>query len=172
MTDRREDVGLIDWKMVMWLVLLAVILSFSVYFIAPSASAEEENITIITTETLGIPYYVQQGDTVYVNETIDISGIMAGVLNLAYYGGYDEETGPQYLLNITGVGKKAYYRYYVNPEIFRTRLGKWYKWNGHVETNGNTLAFVVRPERLPIHTINQTTNETLQNPNQTPLILP
>jgi len=157
--------------MATWLFLLAVLLSFAVFFIAQPVRAEE-NITAIPTEPLGIPYYVQQGDTVYVNETIDISGVMAGVLNLAYYGGYDEETGSQYLLNVTGVGKKAYYRYYIDPEVFGTRLGRWYKWNGYRESNGNTLAFIVRPERLPIHTINQTTNETLQNPNQTPLVLP
>jgi len=158
---------MINWRTTIWLIILALLLSIAVYVIAPTSSAYA-----FDPNYGNIPYYVQQGDTVYVNETVDISGIMAGVLNLAYYGGYDEESGTQYLVNITGVGKAAYYRYYLNPDIFGNRLGKWYKWNGHIESNGNTLAFVVRPERSNVHLINETTNITLQNPNQTPIVFP
>jgi hypothetical protein len=46
-----------------------------------------------------IPIYVYQGDTVYLGDTVDVSGVMAGVLNFAYYGGYGELDGDQYLLD-------------------------------------------------------------------------
>jgi hypothetical protein len=176
-----------DWKVIIGLIGLALLLSFVVFIIAPPSSAAD-NLTVINAtptptpvptatplpletpnSNFTIPYYVQQGDTVYVGETVDVSGVMAGVLNLAYYGGYDEESGQQYLLNITGVGKKAYWRYYLDPAIFGSRLGKWYKWNGHYESNGNTLAFVVAYKRAKT---NLSENLTLQNPNQTPLVLP
>jgi hypothetical protein len=139
--------------------------------------------TTNTTEPGNIPYYVQQGDTVYVGETVDISGVMRGVMNLAWYGGYDEESGEQYLLDpptysrinpsITGINQKTNaFTYYIDPAIFGSRLGKWYKWEGHSESNGNTLAFIVMPTSNKVHLLNQTTNLTLQNPNQTPIILP
>jgi hypothetical protein len=118
--------------------------------------------------TTNIPYYVQQGSTVYLGDTVDISGIMAGVFNMAYYGGYDEESGEQFLLD-TPNRKIGYYRYYIDPAIFGSRLGKWYKWNGYVERQANNLIFVVAETRPKT---NLSENSTLQNPNQTPIVLP
>ena len=114
-------------------------------------------------------YYVEQGSTIYLNETVDISGIASGVENLAYYGGFDEESGTQFLLEMPAT-KKGYYNFYIDPKIFTSRLGKWYKWNGEIESHGNTLAFVVASKRKPI--LNETENETLQNPEQIPIELP
>jgi hypothetical protein len=126
-------------------------------------------VMINTTAPNGsVPYFVQQGDTVYLEDTVDISGIMAGVLNLAYYGGWDEESGDQYLIGLPQ-RKSGYYRFYIDPEIFRTRLGKWYKWNGYLERQANNLAFVVAEKRTKT---NLSENITLQNPNQTPAVLP
>jgi hypothetical protein len=97
-----------------------------------------------------ISYYVQQGATVYLGDTVDISGVMAGVLNLAYYGGYDEESGDQFLLD-TPDRKIGYYRYYIDPFIFGNRTGKWYKWNGYVEKNANNLVFIVSAGKHPVN---------------------
>jgi hypothetical protein len=113
------------------------------------------------------PYYVQQGDTVYVGDVVDISGIMAGVLNFAYYGGYYEGGEKQFLLD-TPNHNRDYYKFYIDPEIFGTRLGKWYKWNGFAESHANNLAFVVAGTRLKP---NVSENITLQNPNQTPVVI-
>jgi hypothetical protein len=118
--------------------------------------------------TTGPTFYVQQGDTVYLGDVVDVSGVMGGVLNFAYYGGYDEESGDQFLLD-TPNGNSGYYRFYIDPAIFASRLGKWYKWNGFVERQANNLVFVVAETRPKP---NVSANITLQNPNQTPIVLP
>ena len=125
-------------------------------------------ITNTSPTNTSIPYFVQQGDTVYLGDTVDISGVTAGILNLAYYGGWDEESGRQFLVELPQ-RKSGYYRFYIDPAIFGTRLGKWYKWNGYVERQANNLAFVVAYQRAKT---NLSENITLQNPNQTPLVLP
>jgi hypothetical protein len=111
-----------------------------------------------------VPYYVYQGDTVYLGDTVDVSGVMSGVLNFAYYGGYGELDGDQYLLDLPN-RKSGYYRFYIDPAIFGSRLGKWYKWNGYVERQANNLLFVVaagkRPvvNQSPLIAANNTTNQ-------------
>ena len=141
----------INTKLIIELIILAFLLICAVSYIAPHVSAH---------------YYVQQGDTIYLGDTVDISGVGAGVLNFAWYGGYDEESGEQYLLKMP-VNHNDYYSFYVDPAIFGNRLHKWYKWNGYYESNGNTLAFIVMPERTGTGQQGQETNVTLQNPNQT-----
>jgi hypothetical protein len=121
-----------------------------------------------TTNVTPTIYRVQQGDTVYLGDTIDISGVMAGVLNLAYYGGWDEESGDQFLID-TPSRKIGYYRFYIDPAIFTQRLGKWYKWNGYVERQANNLAFVVAEKRTRT---NLSEEIELQNPNQTEVVIP
>jgi len=140
-------------RFIIVIILLAIACTIAIYFIFPPVQAY---------------YYVEQGDTVYINETCDISGIAAGIENLAYYGGYDE-SGTQYLLNITYT-RKGLAGFYIDPAIFSQRLGRWYKWNGYVEKQANNLAFTVVSKRKPI--LNETENETLQNPGQIPIVLP
>ena len=97
--------------------------------------------------TAAIPH-ISQGDTVYVNDTIDLSGVVAPYPELAYWNGYDMyDSKPSYIwvLNDT---RKAYYDFYLDPSVFTTRTGKWYKYDPDIgfESHGNNLAFVVYPQ--------------------------
>jgi hypothetical protein len=143
-----------DIKFIIGLIILAVLSLAVIYYIIPPADAY---------------YRIEQGGVVYLNDTVDISGVAAGIENLAYYGGFDEESGTQFLLDVPYT-KKGLYNYYIDPTIYSGRLGKWYKWNGAYESNGNTLAFVVVAHRKPI--LNQTENESYINPEQVPAVLP
>ena len=122
-------------------------------------------------------YYVQQGDTVYVNQTVDISGVTPPYDYLAYWDGFDMYEGnASYLLALPSTDA-GYYNFNITPAIFGNRLGKWFRvnvQNGYAvyEPNGNNLAFVVRPERKTPLPLPNETNASLQNPNQTPIVLP
>lgn len=111
-------------------------------------------------------HYLQQGDTVYLNECYDISGALQGYEDIAYWDGYDMYNSiPSYNLSLPNK-KSGYYDYCITPEIFGNRLGKWFKYNGYFEKAGNNLAFIVKEERpttpltLPNGTVlNQTIKE-------------
>lgn len=89
--------------------------------------------------------YIQQGETVYLGDTVDISGAIPPYPQIAYWDGYDiYDSSPSY--NFTMPDRKsAYYHFYLDPAIFAGRLGKWYKYNGEFEPRGNNLAFIVKP---------------------------
>lgn len=107
--------------------------------------------------------YIYQGDTVFLDTYIDISGVLPPYPQLAYWDGYDMyDEPPKYNITI-GDGKKPYYRFYVDPAIFTTRTGRWYKWGGEYEKQGNNLAFVVSPIHFE--------NYTMRFPNGTLLDL-
>ena len=94
---------------------------------------------------------IHQGENVYLNDTIDISGVVGtGIYQLAYYGTYSDV--PTYVVNINN--SRAFY---VDPNIFRTMIGGWYKWEGNgTSTHGNNLVFNVLPkERNVIAVINE-----------------
>ncbi|MCK9591451.1 MAG: DUF3821 domain-containing protein [Methanoregula sp.] len=111
-------------------------------------------------------YYVEQGDFLYVNDTVDISGVAAGILNLAYYGINSEENlDTQYLLKLPK-NKSGYYAFYLDPKIFGNRIGTWYKWNGEIESNGNTVAFKIRPQRQAVNASGATVNVSPPVSNQ------
>lgn len=48
--------------------------------------------------------------------------------------------------------KEGYYQFWVDPEIFGQRLGRWYV-NGEFELTGTTLRFVVVPYDFYNYTI-------------------
>lgn len=155
-----------DWKRVLGLLILAILtLAFIQYIYGPVSAAS--NLTNNITPVPTAPTRIQQGDTVYIGDTIDISGVAAGLLNLAYYGGYEEDISRQYLLELPKT-TKGYYLFYIDPEIFSKRLGYWYKWRGSINRGENSVAFVVANTRIKP---NVSENITLQNPNQTPIII-
>jgi len=88
--------------------------------------------------------YVHQMDNVCVNQTIDISGVLGGYGQAAWYGRNDEYRNPPYLIEI------PYYirplsRFYLDPKVFETRTGTWYKYTGNAGTeHGNMVAFYVQ----------------------------
>jgi len=95
---------------------------------------------------------IQQGQTVYVNDTVDISGVVPPYPQLAYWDGVDMySTPPTYTITLP-VSHGGYYNFYVDPAIFATRLGRWYKYDSTIgyEPKGNNLAFVVVEPSVPI----------------------
>ena len=90
--------------------------------------------------------YISQGASIYVNDTIDISGVVPPYPKLAYWNGYDSyDSNASYIIDLPPY-KSAYYNFYIDPSIFETRTGKWYKYNDKFEWHANTLAFVVYPQ--------------------------
>jgi len=89
------------------------------------------------------PVCIEQGATVYLNSSVDISCSVPPYPQLAYWNGYDMyDTNPTYNITLPD-NKKGYYNFYVDPAIFETRLGNWYKYDGVYEERGWNLAFVV-----------------------------
>jgi hypothetical protein len=112
---------------------------------------KEENVT-------NVPY-IYQGDTVYLDTVIDISGVVPPYPQLAYWDGYDMyDIEPEYTITLPD-SKRGYYRFYINPSIFASRIGRWYKYDGEFESQGNNLAFIVSPYYFE--------NRTLTYPNGT-----
>ena len=142
----------------------------------PSLASEvivAEEPTTIATTTPALPItptpiptlipYITQGETVYVGDYIDISGVAPPYLYLAYWDGYDMyDSFPEYNITLPD-GKTGYYKFYVDPAIFENRVGRWYKWDGKYENQGNNIAFTVMPKK--------TVNSTLTYPNGTSLNL-
>lgn len=89
------------------------------------------------------PYRIIQGQNVYLNDTIDISGMGWGT-GVAWYGTYDDHKDPVYLYEFTDY-KKSLYSFRIDPEIFASRPGMWYQYYGNdsVDTHGNLRAFNV-----------------------------
>lgn len=123
------------------------------------------NITQPANATPEIPAnipYIMQGETAYVGDYIDVSGVLPPYPQLAYWDGVDMyDRVPKYNLTMPD-GKKAYYRFYLDPEIFSQRLGRWYKYDDKFEKQGNNLAFVVRMK--PVKNVTMTfPNGTIVN---------
>ena len=153
-----------DWKFIILIVVLAIIGITAIHYLFPAVSA-------LQNYTGPIPYYIQQGDTVYVNQTIDISGVVPPYQYLAYWDGFTMyDRNATYLIPMS-YKKSTYYNFYLDPDIFSNRLGKWYRYDLKFEPNGNNLAFVVKRAQ-PIPVANKSMNETLQNANQTPAEIP
>ena len=117
---------------------------------------------------------VDQGDTVYVNETIDISGAVGWSSELVWAGRWASSLSVDnesilYELELPDY-KSEYYKFYLDPAIFKDRLGWWYQYYGTYEKGGNLRAFYVRDHR-PIIVENNTiaTNITIE---PTPTKLP
>ena len=116
----------------------------------PTGFVPTPTLAVTSTPTPIIPYhpYIHQGDSVYINDTIDISGVVPPYPELAYWNGYDMyDSNASYIVKIPDT-LNAYYSFYLDPSIFLTRTGKWYKYDPNVgfEPNGNNLAFVVYPQ--------------------------
>jgi hypothetical protein len=143
--------------------LLALCILSCIYF--PPASANDDlagDVTIVENPTsypYHEPYRIVQGQEVYVNDTIDISGQGWGS-GLAWYGKYSEYDLPQYIYVFTPY-KHDVQNFYLNPDLFATKTGMWYQYYGNTsEPRGNTSAFKV---------INAFRNYTMILPNGTTL---
>lgn len=151
-----------------------LIFLISILFVSPVLA---DNITTIQTGYIPTPTpvptstpiptitpapFISQGGIVYINDTIDISGVVPPYQYLAYWNGYDiYDANASYIIDLPPY-KSAYYHFYLDPSIFETRTGKWYKYNGNYESNSNNLAFVVHPRTMKNSTMRYS-NGTLIN---------
>ena len=121
-----------------------IFIIFVVCLFTPMASGF--GITQSVLPDLNINPYIEQGAIVYVNDTIDISGVVPPYPSLAYWDGYDMyNTNATYIIDLP-TAHSAYYNFNLDRNIFGKRLGKWYKYDGNYERQGNNIAFVVVPE--------------------------
>jgi hypothetical protein len=103
---------------------------------------------IQNTTALDINPRIEQGTVVYINDTIDISGVVPPYPYLAYWDGYDlYDTNATYIIDLP-TESSAYYNFTIDPAIFSNRLGKWYKYDGTFEQSANNIAFIVEPQIL------------------------
>jgi hypothetical protein len=89
---------------------------------------------------------IVQGETVYVNDVIDITSVVTPSRQFAYWDGYDiYDSPPTYILTLPAMHER-WYHFYIDPAIFQKRLGAWYKYDSTsgFEKNANNLAFIVR----------------------------
>lgn len=128
------------------IILAAICVGMLVVVASDRARAENETIPFIT-----------QGEVVYIGDTVDVSGIIPPYPQLAFWDGYDMyDYAPTYNFTMSNY-KSDYYKFYISEEMFGNRLGKWYKYNGAYERQGNNLAFVVKRKPMSNYTM------TLQN---------
>ena len=142
------------------LMMLAFGIVAAVMIIAPGAGAAGTGILRIV-----------QGQTVYVGEIIDISGVLPPYSQLAYWDGMNMyDSAPTYVINLP-VANEGWYNFYVDPAIFSNRPGAWYKYDSTIgyEPKGNNLAFVVATLNTPAvtSTIPATTITTAATPPPT-----
>jgi hypothetical protein len=101
---------------------------------------------------------ISQGDTVYMGDHIDISGVVAGNKALVWFRAGDPDPSEIPYVMPLPTTKAGYYDFYINPDTFMQMTGNWFKWNGYYESNGNTHAFYV---------VSRARNTTLTYPNGT-----
>lgn len=90
---------------------------------------------------------IEQGQDVYINDTVDLSGVLAGYGSMVWCGAYSDWLSPyndSILYTIPAPERKSeFYSFYLDPEIFGNRTGWWYRWNGEYESNANLRMFNV-----------------------------
>jgi len=139
-------------------VLIAIVLVIFCYLLVGLVSAAPP------------PVRIAQGDSIYLNGTYDISGVIgwdsrAGDSNyIAHCGGFTcYDTSTPYLLKLPPrartPGSESLYNYWIDPEIFAGRTGDWFQYDkSDAGSHGNTMAFRV---------VAMYQNQTLVYPNGT-----
>jgi hypothetical protein len=151
-TEKNEMTGL---RTAALLFLIALGLSVVIWSVhgEENATVSINNGSIVVVETPQIDYNfthfpasttyrIAQGDNVYINDTIDVSGMGWGS-GFAWYGKYGEFEQPQYIREFTNY-RNDMMNFYIDPAIFLTRTGMWYQYYGNkTEKQGNLAAFKV-----------------------------
>lgn len=96
---------------------------------------------------------IVQGSTVYINDTVDISGATGWATQIAYYGKYSEPSDayPIQIYDLPGLAhtsKESQYYYWIDPAKFSKYPGMWYQYYGQIDTStydehGNLAVFYV-----------------------------
>jgi hypothetical protein len=156
-----------NWKCIGWLAI-GVFICFAILSLVCSVDAAEDGTVI--EEYIQYPFVEPyrlpaQGATVYVNDTVDISG-QGWADELSWYGKYGEYEYPQYILT-TPYQKTLLRNYYIDPVIFESRPGMWYQYYGNAsERNGNLASFFVKQGHRNITDLGNGTL-TIEQPNPT-----
>ncbi len=129
----------------MWKTSLIILIALFIVAI-PVVAEENGSYVVVEYPDYGLPNAVyrldQQGQDVYLNDTIDISGQGWGS-GVAWYGKYGEYDYPVYIRQFSGY-KKDVQNFYIDPAIFGSRAGMWYQYYGNeTEPSGNLEAFNV-----------------------------
>ena len=117
-----------------WSIVLALGLVAALVISIPAARAAVTGTTRI-----------RQGQTVYLGDTVDITGVVPPYPQLAYWDGVNMyDSTPAYIITLP-VNHTGWNTFYLDPAVFATRLGAWYKYDSTIgyEPKGNNLAFVV-----------------------------
>jgi len=112
---------------------------------------------------------IMQGETVYLNDTVDISGVTGWMANdgeyyAAYFGGGDYGSTTGTIIKLPPRAYKArpsQYEYYIDPAVFGSKLGLWHQYypvskDLTPEQHGYTVMFNVAASRSTNVTENQT----------------
>lgn len=87
-------------------------------------------------------YRIEQGGDVWINDTVDISGMGWGT-GLAWYGHYSDHENPIYIREFQNY-RSDLMKFYIDPVIFAERPGMWYQYYGNKSEVGNLEAFYVK----------------------------
>jgi hypothetical protein len=124
------------------------------YVIVSMPVSTELNISHFPASTT---YRIEQGQEVFLNDTIDISGMGWGT-GIAWYGKYGEHYNPVYIREFKNY-RSDLMNFWVDPSVFSNRTGMWYQYYGNTtEKNGNLAAFKV---------VSTTRNVSVTQPNGT-----
>jgi len=125
------------------------------------AAGFDTNVTIVNghpVSTLREPAYnntrISQGQCIEIGGVYDVSGVIGFAFTtphnmFAYYGRYEDAFDPSLLnssmeyLHQMPDKREAYYKFYVDPDIFGERFGYWYQYTGMYERSANKRAFYV-----------------------------
>lgn len=150
-----------NYKGVIGLFAIGIALIVLLAFIVPGAHAEQMNGSYVEVSYPESPAplnyipRISQGDIIYINDTVDITGVSGwpgpdGEYRIAWYGRYTDsyspgEADPAYILELPGksrmAGSKSQYRFYVDPDVFYERTGYWYQFiSNSSNLNGNEAA--------------------------------
>ncbi len=182
----------VNYRGLIEVLAIALLLIVACAFISPSSSAENVSVegvdiqvntpvpTIVPVIPVPLDYIprIAQGDEVWINDTVDISGVTgwpdgAGEYRLLWYGSWVDipspgDIEPRYTLVLPGKYRSSkvdtQYRYYIDPAIFKDRPGYWYQWISNAsraigaESAGNLRAFKVNGSYRQY--FNTTSNQT------------
>ena len=129
---------------------VGVCLLIALALFAPCISAADNstgNITVDNLTSITYPpnsvYRIMQGAPVWINDTIDISGMGWGS-GIAWNGKYSDHDAPLYIYLFKDYQKKTLMNFYIDPQVFTSRSGMWYQYYGNTtEKNGNLAMFEV-----------------------------
>jgi len=141
--------------------LILGILSLSIITLIPSTSAY---------------YYVQQGDTITLGETYDLTGVCGWTGKLGYWEhSYQEKSSiePDIIIDLNNYRKIEIV--FLDPTIWK--VGNWYQWDGKgEEIHENTFVFRINNTKnlsTKVNISNITPRvTTTRTPDPTPIITP